>query len=316
MKPRFSLKSPFLPDPWLVVELLQRKRYARISQQAGPGGLRQWFLLFGQVSKEWLVSPQPAQLRKLFPPDDRAWADPFLWSRGGQWFIFCEQWLANTPHAHIAVIQISQEGRLLSPAQPVLEKDHHLSYPFLFEFEGVLHMVPEGGAGRAIEVYQCEEFPGRWRKRATLMSNLRYADATLLEHQAKWWLFVTIKRGVFALTRDLFIFWADTPLADKWNPLPGNPVVRGFRSARPAGRFFELGGKLFRPSQNCLIRYGHSLRINEVTRLDAMGYAERPVAEAPPGWEENILANHHIDWRQGAVVMDAQRGLARSRLPG
>ena len=129
-------------------------------------------------------------------------------------------------------------------------------------------MLPEAGHGRTIDVYQCEEFPERWRKRATLMRNIRYVDATLFEHQAKWWLFATIKRGFFALNRDLFAFWADTPLTDKWHPHPANPVVRGLRSARPAGRVFELGGRLFRPSQNCLVRYGHSLRINEIVRLD------------------------------------------------
>ena len=304
-------KSPFLPDPRLLAELIQRKRYARIASRAERGFVRQWFLLCGQATKEWLLNPQPASLRKLLPPLDRSWADPFLWKHGGDWFIFCEEWLCHEPHAHIAVMQISPEGRVLSPAKPVLTKPHHLSYPFLFEHEGALHMIPEGGRGRTIDVYQCEDFPQRWRKRATLMRNLQYADATLFEHKAKWWLFATIKRGLFALNRDLFGFWADTPLTDQWNPLPANPVVRGLTSARPAGRVFELGGKLFRPSQNCLVRYGHSLRINEILRLDTKHYQERLVMEVKPGWEDSICANHHIDWREGMVVMDAQRLLPR-----
>ena len=307
----FSSKTWFLPDPHLLVDLFQHKRYARMTSRAEQGLGRQWFLLYGQASKEWLLNPQPAMLRKLLPPDDRSWADPFLWKRGGEWFIFCEEWPSNQPHGHISVIQVSPDGEVVAPAKPVLVKDHHLSYPFLFEHEGTLHMLPEGGHGRAIDVYQCEEFPGRWRKRATLMRNLQYVDATLFEYQAKWWLFLTIKRGLFALNRDLFAFWADTPLTDQWHPHPANPVVRGFQSARPAGRIFELGGKLFRPSQNCLIRYGHSLRINEIVRLDVKHYEERLVTEVNPGWEENICAVHHIDWHNGMVVMDAQRLLPR-----
>ena len=306
-----SSKTSFLPDPHLLVDLFQHKRYARMTSRAEQGLARQWFLLFGQASKEWLLNPQPATLRKLLPPDDRSWADPFLWKRRDEWFIFCEEWFPNKPHGHISVIQVSRDGEVLAPAKPVLVKDHHLSYPFLFEHEGTLHMLPEGGHGRAIDVYQCEEFPGRWRKRATLMRNLQYVDATLFEHQTKWWLFLTIKRGLFALNRDLFVFWADTPLTDQWHPHPANPVVRGFQSARPAGRVFELGGKLFRPSQDCLVRYGHSLRINEIVRLDVKQYQERLVTEVSPGWEANICANHHIDWQEGTVVMDAQRLLSR-----
>jgi hypothetical protein len=307
----FSSKSPYLPDPYLLIDLIQRKRYARLARRAEQGLVRQWFLLYGHADKEWLLHPQPGRLRKLLPPDNRSWADPFLWKRGNEWCIFCEEWLPHQPHAHIAVMQVSRDGQVVSPAKPVLVKDHHLSYPFLFEHEGTLHMMPEGGHGRAIDVYQCEEFPERWRKRATLMRDLNYVDATLFEHQAKWWLLATIKRGLFTLSRDLFAFWADTPLTDKWHPHPANPVVRGFEKARPAGRIFSLDGKLFRPSQNCLIGYGHSLRINEIVRLDTKNYQERLVTEVKPDWEDNICANHHIDWHDGSVVMDAQRLLPR-----
>jgi hypothetical protein len=303
----FLPKSPFLPDPRLLAEFLQRKWYNRIQQREEQGMIHQWFLLCGQVSKDWLLNPQPAKLRKLLPPNDRTWADPFLWKHGVDWFIFCEEWIFGNPHGHIAVMQLSRDGGSVSPSQPVLMKEHHLSYPFLFEHEGSLFMVPEGGGGRAIDVYECEEFPLCWRKKATLVRDIEYVDATLFEHQARWWMLVTIKQGVFALNRDLFAFWATSPLADQWTPHPANPVVRGLRRARPAGRVFELGGKLFRPSQDCLVRYGHSLNINEILRLDPKHYAERLITEVGPDWEEGIRANHHIDWRDGLVVMDAQR---------
>ena len=168
-------------------------------------------------------------------------------------------------------------------------------------------MMPEGGAGRSLDVFRCEEFPHRWQKRATLMGNIRYADATLTQYGGKWWLFMTMKRGLFALSRDLFIFSADTPISNKWIAHPANPVVRGYTRARPAGPLFELGGSLYRPSQDCLVRYGHSLRINEVTRMDANHYEERSVRDVRPDWEEGIRAVHHLDWRDGMLVMDTQR---------
>lgn len=300
-------KSRFLPTPSLLREWLQRTRYTRLQQREEAGFLRQWFLLCGAAANESRLNPQPARLRKLLPPDDRAWADPFLWKSGDVFFIFCEEWLYQQPHGHIAVMQLSGDGLVVSPATPVLTLDYHLSYPFLFEYEGALHMLPEGGAGRALQVYQCEEFPGRWRQRATLMRNIRYADATLLEHQARWWLFVTLRRGVFSLNRDLFLFWADSPLTDQWVPHPCNPVVQGIQSARQAGRLFEVGGKLYRPSQNCLVRYGHSLRINEVLRLDTRNYQERLVTEVRPDEAAGLRAHHHLDWRDGLLLMDAQR---------
>jgi hypothetical protein len=302
------LNSSFIPTFGLLADLLQRKKYAPIQQNEERGFVGQWFLLYGSASKESLLNPQPAALKKLFPPNDRIWADPFLWKKGDDFFIFCEEWMYNRPHGHIAVMQLAKDG-CVSPSEPVLIKGHHLSYPFLFEYEGILHMMPEGGAGRAIEVYACEEFPNRWRKRATLMQDIEYADATLLEYQSKWWLFVTIKRGLHRLNRDLFVFWADTPFSDKWTPHPLNPVVQGLKRARPAGPFFELNGKLFRPSQNSLVRYGHSLRINEVLNLDVKHYQERLVTEVRPDWAAGVRSTHHINWLDGMLVMDARRML-------
>lgn len=309
------LKSPFLPDPRLFTELIQRRLYERTKRREEHGCLRQWFLLHAITGQESLLNPQPARMQKIYPPKDRIWADPFLWQRDGKTFIFCEEWYYARPYGHIAVMELFPDGTF-SPTTPILIKDHHLSYPFLFEHEGVLHMIPEGGGGRTIDVYQCEEFPLRWQKRATLIRDIEYVDATLFAHESKWWLLATMKRGVYALNRDLFAFWADHPLAVQWTPHPTNPIVRGLQSARPAGRIFKLNGKLYRPSQNCLIRYGYGLRLNEITRWDERHYAERLATEITPDWEPGIRANHHIDWHHGQLVMDSQRLLPVNQVIG
>jgi len=303
----FSSLSPFLPDSRFLKEVLQRKRYERIKQKDEQGFSRQWFLLAGRVDASARLQPRPASLQKLMPPNDRIWADPFLWKQGENLFLFCEEWICARPHGHISVMQLAGDGTQKSRTTPVLVENYHLSYPFLFEFEGALHMMPEGGANKAIDVYRCEEFPNRWRKRTTLMRNISYADATLFKHQEKWWLFTTIKKGLCGLNRDLFVFSADSPLTDKWTPHPRNPVVRNISGARPAGPLFEHEGKIFRPSQNCLVRYGHCLNINEVTRLDMRRYEERTVNEVKPDWQEGIRAIHHLDWRDDVIVMDTQR---------
>ena len=43
-----------------------------------------------------------------------------------------------------------------------------------------------------------------------------------------------------------------------------SPVVDDVSSARPAGKFFNLDGKLYRPSQDCTDSYGNKLNILEV----------------------------------------------------
>jgi hypothetical protein len=301
------LKSAFIPNFRLVSEFIRRRQFERIQMREEEGRIRQWFLLCGRADQQSLLNPQPSRLQKLLPPADRAWADPFLWKQGNDFYIFCEEWIYGTPHAHIAVMQVSADGLPLSPTRPVLQLDYHLSYPFLVEHDGVLYMLPEAGQGRSMDVYQCEDFPGRWGKHATLMQNVQYVDATLFERECRWWMFVAFKRGLLSFNRDLFVFSAETPFSTKWKAHPANPVVRELASARPAGRTFNLDGKLYRPSQNCLVRYGYSLNVNEVIVLDPQSYQERLVTEVKPDWGQGIRANHHIDWHAGLLVMDAQR---------
>ncbi len=302
-------RSPFIPDLGLLPDLVRKRRNSRAQQKEEHGFTRQWFLLAGRAEKAALLNPQPASLHKIFPPQDRIWADPFLWKRDGDLVVFCEEWVTGEPHGHISVMQLASDGGSVSSPTRVISESYHLSYPFLFEFEGALYMMPEGGAGRSLDVYRCEEFPHRWVRHKTLMRDIRFADATLQQHGGKWWLFITIRRGFSALSRDLFIFSGDSPLSDRWTPHPSNPVVRGYKGARPAGALFELEGKLYRPSQDCVLRYGHGLRINEVTQLDTRHYRERLVAEVRD-WEAGIRGTHHINWHDGMLVMDAQRLLS------
>lgn len=307
------LRSPYIPDFGLLPDLFRQRHNARIQAKEEHGFTRQWFLLAGRAEKAGLLNPQPASLHKLLPPNDRMWADPFLWRRGESFAVFCEEWVIGEPHGHISVMQLAEDGSAVSSPTRVISESYHLSYPFLFEYEGELYMMPESGAGRSLDVYRCEEFPHRWTKHKTLMKDIRFADATLQQHGGRWWLFITIRRGFSALSRDLFIFSADNPLSERWTPHPRNPVVRGYQGARPAGALFELDGRLYRPSQDCLLRYGHGLRINEVTQFDSRYYRERLVTEVHD-WEVGIRATHHIGWMDGTMVMDTQRLLRNSEI--
>ena len=71
----------------------------------------------------------------------------------------------------------------------VIEKDYHLSYPFLFEWEGQCYMMPETAENRTIELYLAVEFPNRWTLDRVLMDGLYAVDATLVFHNGRYWMF-------------------------------------------------------------------------------------------------------------------------------
>src|SRR5262249_60302440 len=99
---------------------------------------------------------------RLAPPAARAGADPFAVERNGRHYVFFEELPYASGKAHISMIEIGPGGRRSAPVR-VLERDYHLSYPFLLEHDGSLYMIPESAQNRSVELYRCIDFPLRWR---------------------------------------------------------------------------------------------------------------------------------------------------------
>jgi hypothetical protein len=261
----------------------------------------QWVVMTGKAvdydSLRW-----PA-LRPLIPEKDRYWADPFVIQRAEGYFVFVEEKIYGAGRAHIACLTLDAEGRLLAQ-QVVLERDYHLSYPFVFEHDGQLFMIPETAAHRTVEAYRCKRFPDQWELHKTLMADIYAADATLLERGGRFWLFANVKEPGGSSLNALHLFWAASPFAEAWTPHPRNPIVRDIRSARPAGRILVRDGQLIRPSQDSASRYGFALKFNRITKLTEEDYGEETVTVFAPGGSR-IRATHTFNQAGGLTVIDA-----------
>jgi hypothetical protein len=238
----------------------------------------------------------------ITPPPDRTWADPFVIKRGNAHFVFFEELPFATDRGHIAVLELAPSGEW-TYLGIALSHDHHLSYPFLFEWQNELFMIPEQSANRRVQLYRCVEFPLHWVPEAVLLDDVRAVDATLHETADGWWMFANVAMDGGATDSECHLFQAKVPTGP-WTLHPASPIKRDPRSARPAGRLFERDGRLFRPSQDCSRRYGGAISLNEVTRLDPRGYSERAVGRIDPAWRRDIVAVHTLNGCDGATVVD------------
>ena len=82
------------------------------------------------------------RFKKIIPPIDRFWADPFVIEKDNKYYIFIEELMYETYKGHISLIIMNKKGNYTKPVK-VLEKNYHLSYPFLIEDGGNLYMIPE-----------------------------------------------------------------------------------------------------------------------------------------------------------------------------
>jgi len=301
------LTQPFAPGN-RDGAVLALHHFARLSRTMGERLLfiAQWFLLYGFTDE----FPESLRgLRALIPPKDRFWADPHVVARDGRFYIFVEELLFESNHGHISVIEIREDGTASDPVR-VLERDYHLSYPFVFEVDDTYYMIPETMENRTIEIYECVDFPHEWRLKMNLMEEVAAVDSTVYFRDGLWWLFVGMTEHEGAGTcEELCVFYSSELLSGSWEPHPLNPVVSDVRSARPAGALFERDGKLFRPSQDSSGTYGAAIVLNEVSVLSKTAYHETEVGRLLPDWIEEpgaTHATHTVNTAPGFVVVDAK----------
>jgi hypothetical protein len=222
----------------------------------------------------------------------RAVADPFLLVKDGAWFLFFEIWNADTGRGEIAYASSANAGASWTYQASVLREPFHLSYPHVFVWNGAVYMVPESRQDRAVHLYVADDFPRGWRRVSTLVRGA-YADATIVRHDERWWMFA--QRGL----DELCLFWS-LRLETGWTAHDASPLWPGNRSrTRPGGRVLIEDGHLIRLAQDGWPSYGHSLRAFEIRRLSPSVYDERELPASPilrpgrTGW--NAVGMHHLD---------------------
>lgn len=269
----------------------------------------QWILLFKfDNGSKW--STLFYEFKRIVPPKDRFWADPFIWIKNERYYIFLEELVYGDNIGKIAVLEIDEEGNYGSP-EIVLDKPYHLSYPFLIEENGELFMIPETAGNNTIEMYRCIDFPLKWELHKVLMKNVYAVDSTIFKHNDKYWLFCNIREYEGASSLDeLFLFYSDSLLESEWTSHPCNPIISDVSQSRPAGNIFLHNDKIFRPSQNSAKGYGHGMKINEVTELTTSAYHENVVQSIYPNWEKDLISTHTLNHGNRLTVIDA---LVRTR---
>lgn len=269
----------------------------------------QWILAYS-INDTPITERNLNELQYLEPPKGKFWADPFPIERDGKFFIFFEEFLYESMKAHISVMEMDSNGSFKAPVK-VLERDYHLSYPFMFEWEDNFYMIPETKGNKAIELYRCTEFPHKWEFEKTLVENVQAVDTTLFEKDGLWWLFCNIGGKDFASNDELNIFYSKTPLGP-WIPHKRNPVKSDVRSSRPAGRLFYRNEDLFRPAQDCSKRMGGAMCLNRVTSLTTEDFKEELVTRIEPNWIKGLHGVHTLNTAGRLTMMDCFRYIPKS----
>ena len=267
--------------------------------------LEQWSLAF-RFGPARAVADDLKGFTRIDSPAGATWADPFPLQRNGRYYVYFEEIPRGAAKGHISMLEVRPDGTWSAPVR-VLERDYHLSYPFLLEHEGGLLMIPETAQNRTVEAWRCVEFPLKWRFERVLLDGMRCVDATLTRSGDRWWMFAN-SGETRCLDDELHVFHAADPLGRSeggWRAHQRNPVKSDVRSARPAGAMFWRDGALHRPAQICAPLYGSGISLNRVLRLTVSEYAEREAQRILPAGRAGLFGLHTLNRAGELTVVDA-----------
>lgn len=243
--------------------------------------------------------------KRIPNPPNRFLADPFVITRGGRTVCFVEDYSYEEGRARITAIEIlgDDEHRILGPA---LEEPFHMSFPYLFEYEGDLYMVPEALESNAIRLYKCVEFPLRWEHQKTILDGITAVDSMIFEHRGTWWL-LTTTAATEASDRcsQLKAFYAENPLSDEWTAHKENPLALDASVARNGGLLDVDSPFPIRVRQeHGFNQYGVSLTLARMTDLTPSSFAEEEIGRIEPTFFDGIAGCHHMHSNGDYTVYD------------
>jgi hypothetical protein len=221
-------------------------------------------------------------------------ADPFMIRVRGVWHMFFEVMNQQTKRGEIG-LATSADVLRWAYQQIVLTEEFHLSYPYVFEWQGEYYLIPETLLANAVSLYKAQSFPTRWSYVGPLIEG-SCADPSIFYFDNRWWLFTCTT----PYQHDSLRLYFAEELLGPWREHPASPIIEhDKRRARPGGRVVILGDKVIRFSQDCLPSYGSQVRAFEISQLTPTSYVETEHERSPvltasgSGW--NGVGMHHLD---------------------
>ena len=264
----------------------------------------QWSLMM-DISDD--LSTNFSIFKKIIPPKDRFWADPFIVYKNEKYYVFFEEFVYSEKIGHISLIKIDKNGNHSKP-ETVIELPFHLSYPFIFEFQKNYYFIHASlSKNRAsVDLFKCTNFPYKWEFYKELIPNTPLVDTTLFYHKNKWWLFACVANNDgTSLSKNLVLYYNDSLINNSWISHPQNPIISDISKARPAGNIFNIQDKIIRPSQNCSKYYGYGLCFNEIIKLTETEYEEKLIESFKPKLNDDFIGIHTFNRKNNLTIVDA-----------
>ena len=275
--------------------------------KSATGVQEQWGVHYAPTDWKHLVLERSSRIPN---PSGGYYADPFIHDTEQGRFCFVEEFRHAKNKGEIVVLRFdgNADGNQAVRIGVALEESFHLSFPYLFEYEGALYMCPESHGSGQIRIYRCSDFPLQWDLHSVAMDAVAAVDSMIFQAHDRWWLMSSLHPlGDTETYPELHIFSAPDPLSGQWTPHPHNPLVVDPEFARNAGLLRD-GDKIYRVSQaRSFEAYGAWATVSEIKALSLEHYEENLVSQLKPSFDSRATGLHHLQSNDDFTVWDQKQ---------
>lgn len=225
-------------------------------------------LLNGRLVKDFLCSTSLFKYNHITIK-----ADPFLFSYNGRLYVFYEE--KQRKYKGVLKMVSTEDFENWTCPALVLKESFHLSFPYVFEDNGTVYLLPECGESNSIRLYK---FTDSSLSKVEYLSSLvegNYEDSSIIKRDGKYYLFTSNPQ----FEQKLFI---SDMLTTGYKEHPASPIYVGPDCGRNGGSVISYNDCLYRISQDCSRLYGGNVSIHKIDQINPSMYKETLV-------ESNIL---------------------------
>lgn len=209
--------------------------------------------------------PKKLRIKKTSPFQ---YADPFLFEdkQKNTWCFYeekCEQ--------AVGILKCINLNQPLIEYEIDLDLDTHLSFPYVFEDQGIIYMIPETSQNNEVCLYESTDFPTKWKKVSQLLCG-PYVDSNVFKFRNQYFLFSTLKVGG-QKKYQLDMFFSNN-LFGPFQLHPKSPLQIGRKLARSGGSIIEKENHYYRVSQDCSEQYGKEIILSQILQISDQEYCE------------------------------------------
>lgn len=212
-------------------------------------------------------------------------ADPFLFVKDDRLYLFYEQMGFSHGAGQIMMMFTDDLHNWSKPVPITNEPSCHFSYPWVFEDEGNVYLMPETGAQHNIRLYKAHDSNlSDFRLHKIILERpevdrkglkFDYSDSCICKKDSVYYLFTSyLKDNKYYLE----LYTSDS-LDGKYTPHPMSPVCESNKFGRCGGSIIHDGVRLYRVAQDCEKEYGGQVHILEIETLTPISYKEEILKE-------------------------------------